>query len=195
MKKRCANSALPLARIGKQGPPAEGKRIEHSESHKMQLEQLKKNVGRHFRIRPITERWDDTGQLDSRDDRWSLDNVDVKANHIKITNLSTGYSKEIGGDNVREYRSPDFLILHCQLIIRGNTLLIQPILRPKTILSEEQECLSRIVAGYQRQFKSHKLINRRDGTATFPPQNGATTLRLNCSVPKSPKHAVQWISK
>ncbi len=41
----------------------------------MNVEYLKKDIGKHFRIRPIPERWDDTRQLDSLDDQWSLDDV------------------------------------------------------------------------------------------------------------------------
>jgi hypothetical protein len=32
-----------------------------------------------------------------------------------------------GADNVREYRTPAFLMLKCQLIFHGDTVLIEPI--------------------------------------------------------------------
>jgi len=141
--------------------------------YKMNVEYLKKDIGKHFRIRPLPERWDDTGQLDSLDERWSLD--DVTEQHIKITNLPTGHSKEIGADNVREYRGPDFLLLRCHLIIRKRALEIKPILCPNTILNDEQEQLLRSIAGYQRQFHAPKLMIARDGTGISRPENGTVT--------------------
>lgn len=136
----------------------------------MNADRLKRDIGKHFRIRPLPERWDNTVQLESMDDRWSLD--DVNSQHIKITNLSTGHSKELGHDNVREYRSPDFLLLHCQLILRGNAVETEPILFPRTILTEEQERLLRIIAEHQRKFGVPKLRISRDGAYLIRPDKG-----------------------
>lgn len=158
-------------------PPQRKRRVEPRlfgpGGHKMNVEYLKKDIGKHFRIRPLPERWDDTRQLASLDERWSLD--DVTQQHIKITNLSTGHSKEIGADNVREYRGPDFLLLRCHLIIRKRALEIEPILRPNTILSDEQEQLLRSIAGYQQRFHAPKLMIARDGTGISRPENGTVT--------------------
>lgn len=92
----------------------------------MNAAQLKKNVGQHVRLRPKVVRRAPSGEpLTFRDDKWSIDRVDEKG--VTVHNISTGHAVTLGNDNVREYRTPDFLILHCQLTLQGNQVLIEPI--------------------------------------------------------------------
>ena len=135
----------------------------------MNCDQLKKDVGRHLRRRPQAERWDGSVQLDSRDDYWSLDAV--SRNGVKLTNVATGHSLTLGSDHVREYRSPDFLILHSILIIRGRKIEIEPIIRPKAILDDTQEWLLGIIADYQLRYCAPKLRISRNGSGLFRPEN------------------------
>jgi hypothetical protein len=44
-----------------------------------------------------------------------------------LVNINTGHTVELQPDNVREYRSPHFLGLRCQLTIEGETVKIEPI--------------------------------------------------------------------
>jgi hypothetical protein len=136
----------------------------------MKADQLKKDVGKLFRIRPLPLHGHFTGQLDPRDDKWSLDGV--ARQQIKITNLSTGHSIELGLDNVREFRSPDFLILHCQLTLKGNAVNIEPLLRPKALLNDEQERLLEILAECQTKLGVPKLRISRNGVHLSRPEKG-----------------------
>ncbi len=45
-------------------------------------------------------------------------------------NIATGHDFTLGTDNIREYRTPDFLLLRCQLTLRGPAVLIEPTLGP-----------------------------------------------------------------
>lgn len=138
---------------------------------KMKAAQLKKDIGRHFRIRPIPERWGQAGQRHLRDDPWSLDRVTRR--HVKITNLSTGQSKELVLNNVRDYRRPDFLVLHCQLILRDHAVDIERVLSPKTMLDDQQEQLLEILAECQTKLGVPKLMLSRDGAKLFRPDKGS----------------------
>ena len=159
---------------------------------KMKADQLKKDIGKHFRIRPLPERWNKAGQRHLRDDPWSLDRVTRR--HFKITNLSTGQSKELVLDNVRDYRSPDFLVLHCQLILRDHAVDIEPVLSPKTMLNDEQERLLQILAECQTKLGVPKLKISRDGAQLFRPDNGIwmqverVNLGLELFGPQKPEH-------
>jgi hypothetical protein len=92
----------------------------------MNAGQLKKNLGQHVRLRPKVMRRAPTGELlPFQDDNWSIDRVDEKG--VTIHNISTGHIVTLGNDNVREYRTPDFLILRCQLTLQVNRVVIEPI--------------------------------------------------------------------
>jgi len=159
---------------------------------KMKADQLKKDIGKHFRIRPLPERWNNAGQRHLRDDPWSLDRVTRR--HFKITNLSTGQSKELVLDNVRDYRSPDFLVLHCQLILRDHAVDIEPVLSPKTMLDDEQERLLEILAECQTKLGVPKLMISRDGAQLLRPDKGiwmqveGANLALELFGPQKPEY-------
>jgi hypothetical protein len=104
----------------------------------MNAEQLKKNVGQLLRLRPLPQfvvdddydaialfptRWRATPDQDTDFD-WRLDEVTVEG--VKLVCQSTGHKVTLGKDNVREYRSPNFLMLKCQLIIEGYKVRIEP---------------------------------------------------------------------
>jgi hypothetical protein len=92
----------------------------------MNAGQLKKNVGQHVQLRPKVMRRAPTGEpLRFRDDKWSIERVDEKG--VTIHNISTGHAVTLENDNVREYRTPDFLILRCQLTLQVNCVVIEPI--------------------------------------------------------------------
>jgi hypothetical protein len=158
---------------------------------KMKAAQLKKDIGRHFRIRPIPERWSQAGQRHLRDDPWSLDRVTRR--DVKITNLSTGQSKELGLDNVRDYRRPDFLVLHCQLILRDHAVDIERVLSPRTMLDDQQERLLEMLAECQTKLGVPKLMISRDGAKLFRPDKGmwrqvaGVNLGLELFGPQKPK--------
>jgi hypothetical protein len=92
--------------------------------------ELRKNVGAPFRIRPIPWRVDANGRrLKDVDYQWRLDAVDMSPIKVRLINTATGHVVELEPDNVIERRSPDFLMLRCQLILEPTGVGIEPIFR------------------------------------------------------------------
>jgi hypothetical protein len=52
---------------------------------------------------------------------------EVTANAVTLVCPYTGHKATLGPDNVREYRSPNFLLLKCQLILEGDEVRIEPL--------------------------------------------------------------------
>jgi hypothetical protein len=94
----------------------------------MNTSQLRKNIGQNFRIRPMPLRVDGEGRLLAPiDDEWRLDGVEDGPARILLVNVSTHHCVELESDNVQERRSPNFLLLRCQLTLRPRTVEIEPI--------------------------------------------------------------------
>lgn len=83
-------------------------------------------TGKEFRTRPGAIRMTEGGQrLEQRDETWLVGDVsDIAAT---ISNVSTGQIYELGLDNIREFRTPDFLLLRCQLTIKGEEVVAEPV--------------------------------------------------------------------
>lgn len=93
----------------------------------MNKKQLRKNIGKDFRIRPFVERRDLSNQkLRRRDDYWRLEKVNDNA--VELKNITTDHVKTLQFDNIHEFRSPDFLCLRCQIILQGRKVIIEPII-------------------------------------------------------------------
>jgi hypothetical protein len=86
-------------------------------------EQLKKNVGQALRLRPTPRirEW----YVEPLDYPWRL--VAVTDHDLTLHCERTGHEISLGNDNVREFRTPDFLILKCQLTLVGDEVRIEPI--------------------------------------------------------------------
>lgn len=96
----------------------------------MNVKQLFKNVSQQVRLRPMPWRIDRRGQrLPDRDDTWILDAVEDSPARVRVHNIATGHTVELASDNVAEWRSPGFLLLRCQLILRPHAVDIEPIQR------------------------------------------------------------------
>jgi hypothetical protein len=94
----------------------------------MNLKQLKKQVGMNLRLRPLPLRIDASGeQLPDCDDHWCLQNILEEPSSLQLLNISTGHILNLQPDNVKEYRSPDFLLLRCRVIIGPQGIAIEPI--------------------------------------------------------------------
>ena len=87
----------------------------------------KKNLGIDVKIRPMARSETvGTGSVPTPiDDLWKVQNVESRA--VELLNLRTKQSVEIRGDNFREFRTPNFLILRCQLTLTEKDVLIEPI--------------------------------------------------------------------
>ena len=51
----------------------------------------------------------------------------VSAGGVTLHCLHTNHEITLGADNVREFRTPHFLLLWCQLILDGDAVHIEPI--------------------------------------------------------------------
>ena|SRR6266850_4537246 len=94
----------------------------------MNIRQLKKDVGTNLRLRPMPIRMAQDGtQMPFSDDPWKLEALLDNPPRARLVNLSTGHFIELQPDNIREYRSPDFLLLRCKLTIEGPKVYLEPI--------------------------------------------------------------------
>jgi hypothetical protein len=97
-------------------------------------ETLRKMTGKNFRIYPVPLETTGNGRK-QRDDLWFIKNT--ADDLIEIFNPSTGLSKIINIDQIKEYRTDSlsggngFLLLRSQLTINGNEVLVEPIILHK----------------------------------------------------------------
>lgn len=97
----------------------------------MNLQQIKKQVGTNLRLRPQPIRIGHNGEeLSPVDDEWRLDEVSRRPSRLRLVNISTHHVVELQADNVKEYRSPHFLFLRCQLTISSKGIEIEPFVDP-----------------------------------------------------------------
>lgn len=96
----------------------------------MNASQLKKNLHSRVRLRPLPRRLDNrTGSwLQPLDDEWLI--REITSTGVRLHNIRTDHDFTLGADNIREYRTPDFLLLRCQLTLHGPAILVEPIVGP-----------------------------------------------------------------
>ena len=93
----------------------------------MNKSQVVKWKGRAFRFRPIAIQMTTLGErLQQHDDTWTV--VDVSDTAATVRNDRMGHEWNLGLDNVREFRTPDFLLLRCQLILKGPDVHSEPLI-------------------------------------------------------------------
>ncbi|MGH9459654.1 MAG: hypothetical protein ACRD1X_00405 [Vicinamibacteria bacterium] len=96
----------------------------------MNARQFRKSLGQRLRLRPIPKRQlADATPLHLIDDEWFVERIEE--HHVVLHNLRTGHILELGFDNIREFRSPHFLLLRCQVILRGISIVIEPFVAPE----------------------------------------------------------------
>jgi hypothetical protein len=93
--------------------------------------QLKKMLGYHVQLRPISKRYDGTQELSQLDDDWTVRRVDEV---IELSNNRVPYSVSLGLDHIHSYTSNPgrgvghgFLQLRVQLCLRGNDIDVEPL--------------------------------------------------------------------
>jgi hypothetical protein len=124
----------------------------------MNLKQFEKGVGRNFRLRPLPIRIDWEGNtLPPEDDLWQLQEVQQNPKQYRLSNLRTDHFMVLQPDNIREFRSPDFLVLRAQVQIRGHKIQLEPII--PTRLSEAD-----LFIRLERQMPDLLAAMRRDLT-------------------------------
>lgn len=142
----------------------------------MNAKELAKNVGHLFRLRPKPFRIDPDGKpLLEVDDRWRLERVSRNPASVCLTNTRTGHQLELESDNIMERRSPDFLMLRCEVTIGPNGIDIEPIHRgapivpPKTQRRDAKDDGPsknvNVPAGYERRLNYHRYRIAKDAAA------------------------------
>ncbi len=92
----------------------------------MNKKKAKEWVGKNFRVRPMALRFDSKGQrLTPEDDPWRVEQKE--GDTVKIKNTRTDHVLDLGLDHVREWRSPDFLLLRAQIKLKGQVAILEPI--------------------------------------------------------------------
>jgi hypothetical protein len=120
----------------------------------MNLKQLNKQLGTNLRLRPLPIRTGIDGvPLQRIDDRWRLETILDQPNRIRLINIHTHHTVELQPDNVREYRSPDFLLLRCQLIITATGIEIEPIIGSRSSSDHSDSAVHRLKGNPFRLLK------------------------------------------
>jgi hypothetical protein len=95
----------------------------------MNAQQLRRNIGQAFRLRPVPQRADVDGRrLPEIDDRWRLEEARDKPTCLRLKNIATGHVVELQSDNINRFQSPDYLILRCQLTLTELGVQIEPLI-------------------------------------------------------------------
>jgi hypothetical protein len=58
---------------------------------------------------------------------WVLESVNEKTKEVTLACPFTGHRVTLGADNVKEYRTPHFLMLKCQLTLEGAQVHVEPL--------------------------------------------------------------------
>ena len=92
----------------------------------MNFEKFKKSAGQSRRVRPPPLIETEDGRCTpGPDDLWGLS--DITPQSFRLRNLRTDHQLTLQYDNYNSFRSPDFLLLRAQLILRGQEIKIEPI--------------------------------------------------------------------
>ena len=83
----------------------------------MNTDQLAKMLGKTVKLRPIAVGERDGVLLRRPDDDWEVHSVKkTPPKAVTLANIHTGQTITLQGDNVHDFRSPNFLLLDCQVI-------------------------------------------------------------------------------
>ena len=93
----------------------------------MNKKQAKSWVGNTYKLRPSAILMTEDGQrLPQEDDSWLVSEVTDK--YVNISNQRTEHQWKLGSDDIREFRNPDFLLLRCQITLKGSQVLSEPLI-------------------------------------------------------------------
>jgi hypothetical protein len=95
----------------------------------MNIKYLQKQLRTPLRLRPLPVRINAEGEtLPNCDDGWFLEQIrEEEPTGVTLTNTASGHILELRPDNIKEWRSPDFLLLRCKVIIHPQAIEIEPI--------------------------------------------------------------------
>lgn len=130
----------------------------------MNAHQLSKKTGTLVKLRPIPERRPHDGMsLPQSDDQWRI--VRVGTGEVELRNIRTDHIARLGFDNIREFRTPDFLLLRCQLALTPSTVLIEPIIGNPTKIARAHITLNDPLPQFRRSDNVSSITD--DGTGRY----------------------------
>ena len=92
----------------------------------------KKNIGKKVRLRPVAnKKIPECELLPLSDDEWLVTSADDKV--VELRNTRTDHILVLGVDNIHSFRTPNFLILRCQITLQGDNVNIEPLRYEKTL--------------------------------------------------------------
>ncbi len=112
----------------------------------MNKKEMKKNVGKHVKIRPMAARFYGIGgpELPPVDDDWIIQHADDSG--ITLENDHTGHSRVLGYDQIHHFMGDPVrgsgygvLVLHVQVHIAGTSMWMEPAARPGEPLADRFE--------------------------------------------------------
>lgn len=96
----------------------------------MNLKELAKHQDRIYRIEPAPLSKVGTKVAPSRYNEWKI-RVLKSRGILEIRNITTGHQLDLGFDHYYDFRTPDFLMLKCQLTMEGASLHMKPLPDPR----------------------------------------------------------------
>ena len=110
----------------------------------MNLKKLRSNVGLSVRLSPAPVRFSTREECDSR---WCLQSIDDEREQIVLTRDDVPPCVELGFDQIRNFSTPDFLILHSQLVlgVPGRGWDIEPLVRTRVPQPSPEAVLERAI--------------------------------------------------
>lgn len=94
----------------------------------MNIDQFRKNLGMRVKIRPVALSRMPDARCYQVDDDWFIEQIDPVKKTVKLRNIATDHSRELGADNIREFRTPNFLLLRVQIILEGDHMHLEPLM-------------------------------------------------------------------
>jgi len=124
----------------------------------MNLRQLKKQLGTTLKLRPLPIRiGPDNERLPDSDDQWRLEEILEEPPRLRLLNISTNHVLEIQPDNVKEYRSPHFLLLRCQLTLLPDKTTIEPLYGKEDTFVRVEHQMPALLAEMREDLGVHPL--------------------------------------
>ena len=124
----------------------------------MNVKQLQKQLRTNLRLRPFPVRQDASGsELETLDDFWRLEELFEDPARARLVNIHTGHSVVLQSDNIKEYRSPDFLLLRCRLVITPTTVGIEPLFDSDDTFVRLEHQMPALLAEMRQDLKGGSL--------------------------------------
>jgi hypothetical protein len=159
----------------------------------MNLKQLNKQVRTNLRLRPLPIRIGLAGALLPRsDDLWQLESILDQPSRIRLVNIHTHHFVELQPDNVREYRSPDYLLLRCQLIITDGNIDIEPVIGSRGAADHSESVSHRLTGDSLRLLE---LCIRHENSSAFDYAEADDAIAALGFTPIKYRHAAEELAE